>query len=100
MPAGFEFPNKVDVWAPVGPYSAQSSWQKRDNHPGLFGLARLKPGVTLEKERTDLDVVAGRLAQQYPESNKTRGVQMDRLLENKVGPSAAHFDSGAVSLCW
>src|SRR2546425_2252219 len=85
MPAGFEFPNKVDLWVPVGPFFAESSWQKRDNHPGLFGLARLKPGVTLEKARTDLDVIAVRLEQQYPESNKTRRVQIDRLLDNKVG---------------
>jgi len=85
MPAGFEFPNKVDLWVPVGPFSAESSWQKRDNHPGLFGLARLKPGVTLEEARTDLDVIAVRLEQQYPESNKTRRVQIDRLLDNKVG---------------
>jgi len=84
MPAGFEFQNS-DVWLPVGPYSAQSSWQKRDNHPGLLGLARLKPGVTLEKARTDLDVIALRLEQQYPESNKTRGVQIDRLLDIQVG---------------
>jgi len=85
MPAGFEFPNKVDLWLPVGPFSAESSWQKRDNHPGLFGLARLKPEVTLEKARTDLDVIAIRLEQQYPESNKTRRVQIDRLLDQKVG---------------
>ena len=87
MPAGFEFPNNVDVWVPVGPYPAESGlgWQKRDNHPGLFGLARLKPGVTLEKARTDLDVIAVRLEQQYPESNKTRRVQIDRLLDNQVG---------------
>jgi len=85
MPAGFEFPNKVDVWLPVGPLFAESSWQNRDNHPGLFGLARLKPGVTLEKARTDLDLIAVRLEQQYPESNKTRRVQIDRLLDNKVG---------------
>ena len=85
MPTGFEFPNKVDLWIPAGPYSVYSSWQKRDNHPGLFGLARLKPGVTLEKARTDLDVIAVRLEQQYPESNKTRRVQIDRLLDNKVG---------------
>ena len=85
MPAGFEFPNKVDLWVPVGPFFAESSWQKRDNHPGLFGLARLKPGVTLEKARTDLDVIAVRLEQQYPESNKTRRVQIDRLLDQKVG---------------
>ena len=85
MPTGFEFPNKVDVWVPVGPYSVESSWQKRDNHPGLFGLARLKPGVTLEKARANLDVVAVRLGHQYPESNKTRRVQIDRLLDNQVG---------------
>jgi putative ABC transport system permease protein len=85
MPAGFEFPNKVDVWVPVGPYSAESGWQKRDNHPGLFGLARLKPGVNLEKARADLDVIAVRLEQQYPQSNKTRSVQIDRLLDNQVG---------------
>jgi predicted permease len=85
MPAGFEFPNKVDLWLPVGPFSAAPSWQMRDNHPGLFGLARLKPGVTLEKARTDLGVIAARLEQQYPDSNKTRGVQIDRLLDNKVG---------------
>jgi len=85
MPAGFEFPYKVEVWVPVGPYSVQSSWQKRDYHPGLFGLARLKKGVPLEEARANLDVVAVRLAQQYPESNKTRRVQIDRLLDNKVG---------------
>src|SRR5207247_1780179 len=61
MPAGFEFPNKVDLWLPVGPFSAESSWQERGNHPGLWGLARLKPGVTLEKARADLDVSAVRL---------------------------------------
>lgn len=85
MPAGFEFPNKVDLWLPVGPLFAESGWQNRDNHPGLFGLARLKPGVTLEKARVDLDVIAVRLEQQYPETNKTRRVQIDRLLDRVVG---------------
>jgi putative ABC transport system permease protein len=85
MPAGFEFPDKVDLWLPVGPLFADSSWQKRDYHPGLFGLARLKPGVTLEKARAELNAVAVRLEQQYPESNKTRRVQIDSLLDQKVG---------------
>lgn len=85
MPAGFEFPYKVDVWAPVGPYSADPIWQKRDNHGGLYGLARLKPGVTLEEARANLNVVAVRLEQQYPDSNKTRRVQIETLLDNRVG---------------
>jgi predicted permease len=85
MPVGFEFPNEVDLWLPVGPLFSEPGWQMRDNHPGLFGLARLKSGVTLEKARADLDVIAVRLEQQYPESNKTRRVQIDRLLDQKVG---------------
>jgi putative ABC transport system permease protein len=85
MPAGFEFPYKVDLWLPVGTLLDEPGWHKRDNHPGLFGLARLKPGVSLEKARTDLDSIAVRLEQQYPESNKTRRVQIDRLLDHQVG---------------
>jgi predicted permease len=83
MPAGFDFPNKVDVWVPLGPYAP--SLQKRDYHPGLFGLARLKSGVALEKARAELEAIAVRLEQQYPESNKTRSVQIEGLLDNKVG---------------
>lgn len=100
MPGGFEFPNKVDLWVPVGPFSADSSWQKRDNHAGLFGLARLKAGVTLEKARANLEVIAVRLEHQYPESNKTRRVQIDRLLDYKVGNvrRALWILLGAVSL--
>lgn len=100
MPAGFEFPDKVDLWVPVGPFFADSNSQKRDNHPGLFGLARLKPGVTLEKARADLGVIAVRLEQQYPESNKTRRVQIDKLLDNKIGNvrRALWILLGAVSL--
>jgi putative ABC transport system permease protein len=98
MTAGFDFPSKVDVWLPVGPFSA--NWQQRDNHPGLWGLARLKPGVTLEKARADLDVIAVRLEQQYPESNKARRIQIDKLLDNKVGNvrRALWILLGAVSL--
>jgi predicted permease len=85
MPAGFEFPDPVDFWLPLGSLVADPSWQNRDNHAGLFGLARLKPGVTLERARAELNTIAARLEQQYPESNKTRRAQIDRLLDQKVG---------------
>jgi putative ABC transport system permease protein len=84
-PSGFEFPGKVDLWLPAGPFTDGPGWKMRDNHFGLFGVARLKPGVTLEKARADLDVIAVRLEQQYPETNKTRRVQINRLLDHKVG---------------
>ena len=100
MPSGFQFPNEVDLWVPVGPLSTDPDWQNRGHHPGLQGLARLKPGVTLEKARADLDAIAVRLEQQYPDSNRTRRVQINTLLDDTVGNvrSALWILLGAVSL--
>src|SRR5580765_4745438 len=85
MPVGFAFPNELSVWVPVGPLSAGADWQNRGNHPGLYGVARLKPGVTLEQARAGMDAIATRLEQQYPDTNKTRRVQIEGLLDNRVG---------------
>src|SRR5438105_9600727 len=74
MPAGFAFPSDVGVWLPIGPVSASTNWQNRGEHPGLLGLARLKPGVTLEQAQADMNNIAVRLERQYPETNKTRRV--------------------------
>jgi putative ABC transport system permease protein len=85
MPSGFAFPSDVSLWAPVGPLSAWTNWQNRQEHPGLLAIARLKPEVTLEQARAEMDAIATRLEQQYPETNKTRRVQVDLLLDNQVG---------------
>jgi len=77
MPAGFAFPDRLDVWVPAEPLSANADWQQRGNHPGLYGVARLKPGVTFEQARAAMDAIAVRLEQQYPESNKSRRVQLE-----------------------
>ena len=84
MGPGFAFPNDVSLWVPVGPLAADPGWQNRGNHPGLLGIARLKPGVTLAQARAALDTIAVRLEEQYPESNKNRRVRIDPLLDNQV----------------
>ena len=48
MPSGFMFPSKVALWTPLGPLTSHPGFQNRGNHPGLRGVARLKPGVTLD----------------------------------------------------
>jgi putative ABC transport system permease protein len=100
MPAGFAFPNAVDLWVPMAPAAADASWQDRGNHPSLYGLARLKPGITLEQARAALDAVAVRLEQEYPGTNKNRRVHAQRLLDNQVGdtPDALWTLLGAVAL--
>jgi putative ABC transport system permease protein len=57
----------------------------RANHAGTSVVARLKPGVTLEQARADLDAIAARLAQAYPSSNANIGVLVDPLHERFVG---------------
>lgn len=81
MPEGFNMPARVEMWVPVGQLSGQSSWQQRGNHPGLYGVARLKPGVTLAQARAEMDMIGANLEKQYNESNAGNGVGVRPLLE-------------------
>jgi len=47
MPQGFQYPSRVEMWVPVGQLNGEASWQSLGNHPGLYGVARLKPGVSI-----------------------------------------------------
>ena len=85
MPQGFHYPSRVEMWVPVGQLSGDPSWQQRGNHPGLYGVARLKPGVTLHQAKADMDKIAANLEKQYHDSNAGNGVRMRPLLEIFVG---------------
>ena len=52
----------------------------------LGGTAKLKPAVTLENARAEMSVIAQRLASAHPDSNKGRGVAVDRLADVLIGP--------------
>ncbi|MCI0533973.1 MAG: ABC transporter permease [Verrucomicrobiales bacterium] len=88
MPADFMFPSEVDIWIPVGQMANEPSYQGRGNRPGLMGIARLKPGVTLQQARAEMQTIASRLEIRYPDSNKNCGVRIDTLIENRVGSTA------------
>lgn len=81
MPQGFLYPSRVEMWVPVGQLSGDSNWQQRGNHPGLYGVARLKPGATLEQAEADMDTIAANLEKQYPDSNAGNRVRVRPLLE-------------------
>lgn len=81
MPQGFIYPSRIEMWVPVGQLSDQTSWQRRGNHPGLYGIARLKPGVSLQQAQADLDNIALNLQKQYPDTNMSNGIRMRPLLE-------------------
>jgi predicted permease len=84
MPPQMFSPRTAEVWFPLTRRTADAVWQSRDNHPGLFGWARLKDGVTIEKATAQLKEIAARLAVQYPKSNTGVSVTVTTLLENQV----------------
>jgi putative ABC transport system permease protein len=85
MPPSFRLPSRVEMWVPVGQLSDQPAWKERGNHPGLYGVARLKPGVSIEQARAAMDNIAEGLEKLYPNSNQNNRVRMIPLLENYVG---------------
>jgi putative ABC transport system permease protein len=81
MPQGYLYPSRVEMWVPVGQLSGDPNWQQRGNHPGLYGVARLKPGATLAQAQADLENIAANLEKQYPDSNAGNRVRIRPLLE-------------------
>jgi putative ABC transport system permease protein len=100
MPPQMFSPRTVEVWFPLTRRTDDLAWQTRDNHPGLFGWARLKEGVTIEKALAEMKEIAARLSKQYPPSNSGVSVTVTRLLDNQVGDYRASLGLllGAVAL--
>src|SRR5256886_15600029 len=102
MPPQFRFPflaghwenrveGEVQLWAPLttNPYEEPSSdpfSQTRPQGVARFQvIARLSPKMPLEAAQAEMDTIAARLALQYPDSDKTLGVQVRRLSEYIAG---------------
>ena len=88
MPAGFEFPiqpERVDVWTPLT--QPEDMAQLRGAHY-LDVVGRIKQGVSAAQARADLDVIATRIAQQFPKqvSGKTTVVPLKEDLVGQVQP--------------
>lgn len=81
MPAGFDFPAKSDFWKPL---QLKATEHDRGSH-FLSLIARLRPGVTVQRAQAELDGIAQRLGQQFPQSNRNRGWQAVRLRDYIVG---------------
>jgi putative ABC transport system permease protein len=77
--AGLAF--DTDVWVPSMMVSLTSSPTVMQNRSTrwLFAVGRLKDGVTLARAQEDLSRVAQLLEQQYPDTNRQRGVDVNRL---------------------
>jgi predicted permease len=81
MPAAFQFApfwaTHAELWAPLALGTRLSS--RGGNSLRVF--ARLRPGVTIEQARTDLDAVTARLEREFPGTNREVTIQS---LKHKV----------------
>lgn len=79
MPKHFFVPkSRAEMWIPyVIPIQARGRY--------LAPIARLAPGVTVEQAQARMNVVAKRLAEQFPEYNKGFGANVVPMFEQVVG---------------
>lgn len=93
MPAGFEFAGPwirtagIKVWLPM---SLEENRDTRDSH-WLCGIARLKPGATVEAADLEAKTIGKQLSELYPNSNfskkflvRTLHFEMTRDLSEQV----------------
>jgi len=83
MPAHFQYGADADVTAPFG--LSTERFKNRGSDPGTDVVARMKPNVSQQQAEADLNLVAVRLEQQYPATNKGRRVLLTPLHESVVG---------------
>jgi putative ABC transport system permease protein len=92
MPRDFDFPRGTDVWVPVVPILTRLTKASKDGFDLLEHLrvlhlvGRMRPGVSLDTARADLDLVAAR---KTDVNNKTRRTHVVPLLDHLLGPVRA-----------
>src|SRR5260370_40710665 len=74
MPKSFQFPLEgpaPDLWVSLSDDAdGKSPRTGQRGNDSLSIIGQLKRGATLEQARADLNLIAGNLARQYPDSNK------------------------------
>lgn len=68
MPPDFHFPSRETKFWRTFQFQEENYKDRNDNW--IVGIGRLRPGVSIEQARTELQLIAQRLQQQYPKENE------------------------------
>lgn len=82
MPAGFNFPDRGELWVP---FQTDPSSDGRSNRQYAGAIGRLKTGVTFEQGVADLRRIDAALANEFPENNRYWRSDVVRLRDDLVG---------------
>jgi macrolide transport system ATP-binding/permease protein len=85
LPRGFSFApaEPAEVWTAL---QGKGPCLERRSCHNLYGVARLKDGVSVDAALADTKAIAKRLEEQYPDSNRGQGAAVVALSEVIVGP--------------
>jgi predicted permease len=84
LPASFQFAPRgtAAFW---GTLHKLTNCEKRRSCHNMYGVARLKDGITVQSALMDMTAVAKQLEIQYPGSNRDQGASVKPLYEQIVG---------------
>lgn len=83
MPQDFNFPQSAELWVPINFEIAQGMKQRGAHF--MRPIGKLKQGVTLAQAQADIDAIARRLEEQYPDTNQGWNLRLESLRERLVG---------------
>jgi putative ABC transport system permease protein len=83
MGPSFHFPERAEIWVPYGMHSANVHLKRDDHFDAAIG--RLSNGVSLSQASAEINGIAARLEQQYPNTNKGETALLVPLEEGLVG---------------
>ncbi|MBS0664780.1 MAG: ABC transporter permease [Verrucomicrobia bacterium] len=94
LPAEFATPTGVEFYTQIGRSGTNPNWQNRGNHPGIYAVGRMKPGVPFEAALADLRRISARISQDHPDQSTGVVASGQPLFEGAVGT----YRSGLVLL--
>jgi predicted permease len=83
MPEKFAFPSAQEVWVPL---QLDPLTLKRGEGQFVTVSGRLKPDVTIAQAQAEFAAIAKRLAEQYPQTNKDLGANVQPFVRRFLGP--------------
>lgn len=101
MPPGFAFPRRQPVFRCWGIAGTPGYYERREERTG-WGVARLKPGVSLAQARADVEAVGRHVADAHPTTNATIQFGVAPLRDVYVGGAVPYLWllGGAVACVW
>jgi putative ABC transport system permease protein len=97
MPPRFSFPEGSQIWAPIA-FDPKTPLRRDSRY--LTAIGRLQAGATLDDARSEMSVLAARLAREYPVANRDHGVRVYTLtqgmLDEGLGPILSLWQASAL----